>query len=134
MSREEVQQAQQMTAAAGAWLVLDNTYEHFTYEGKPHSCLSAPNVINIFSFSKAYGMMGWRVGYIAMPDDSQVPGLPAQMVKVQDTIPICPTQVSQTLALEALQEGRQWVNEHVAGLQGALSACWQYHRTRLARR
>jgi katanin p60 ATPase-containing subunit A1 len=23
------------------------------------------HIVNIFSFSKAYGMMGWRVGYVS---------------------------------------------------------------------
>ena len=46
---------------------------------------------------QAYGMMGWRVGYIAYP---AAPGggdgfLGAQLLKVQDTIPVCPPQLSQ---------------------------------------
>lgn len=60
-----------MCAAVGTWLVLDNTYEHFLYEGRNHHCISGPNVIHVFSFSKAYGMMGWRVGYIAYPGQQQ---------------------------------------------------------------
>ena len=118
MSKEEVQRAQAMCESTGAWLVLDNTYEHFTYGADEHSCTAAPNVVNIFSFSKAYGMMGWRVGYIAYPDDSQCAGLGAEILKVQDTIPICPSQVSQVVAHAALGEGRGWVRERVVGLQG----------------
>ena len=121
LTQAEVERAQAMTAAAGAWLVLDNTYEHFVYDdATPHFTLAAPNVVNIFSFSKAYGMMGWRVGYIALPDESIVPGLGAQMLKVQDTIPICATQVSQVMALEATLQGRGWVQERVSKLAGAL--------------
>eukprot|EP00951_Prasinocladus_malaysianus_P029055 scaffold266804_cov26-Prasinocladus_malaysianus.AAC.1 len=44
--------------------VMDNTYEHFVYGGREHFCPSGPHVVNIFSFSKAYGMMGWRMGYL----------------------------------------------------------------------
>jgi aromatic aminotransferase len=36
---------------------------------------------------------------------------------VQDTIPICPTQISQLVAEEALKEGRSWVTERVGTLQ-----------------
>jgi Aminotransferase class I and II len=125
MTQVEVERAQAITAAAGAWLVLDNTYEHFLHRpGDTHYCMAAPNTVNIFSFSKAYGMMGWRVGYIAYPDDTVSLGLGADMLKVQDTIPICPTQVSQKLALEALSEGRTWVTDQVAGLQGAQAPSW----------
>lgn len=54
MGRHEIERASQMCAAAGAWLVLDNTYENFVYDGREHFCLSAPHVINIFSFSKVH--------------------------------------------------------------------------------
>ena len=72
--------------------VVDNTYEHFQYAGEaisreagrrcsgpcpghvsdtsrkaPHECVSGEHVINVFSFSKAFGMMGWRVGCVSAP-------------------------------------------------------------------
>jgi katanin p60 ATPase-containing subunit A1 len=120
LTRQQVERAQTLCERAGAWLVLDNTYEHFVYGDEQHTCVAAPNVLNIFSFSKAYGMMGWRVGYIVYPDESQCPGLGAQILKVQDTIPICPSQLSQMVALAAVGEGRDWVTERVKQLEGVL--------------
>jgi hypothetical protein len=55
LPREELEAAAAMCAAAGTWLVLDNTYEDFLYEGRSHHTVSGPNVISVFSFSKAYG-------------------------------------------------------------------------------
>lgn len=52
MSKAELERAQQLCEAVGVWLVVDNTYEDFTYDGREHSCVSGPNVINIFSMSK----------------------------------------------------------------------------------
>ena len=96
----------------GVWLVLDNTYEHFSYEGEAaHACLEAAHVVNVFSFSKAFGMMGWRVGYVAYPPELALP-----LLKCQDTIAICPTVISQKVALGALRPGRGWVEANVAGL------------------
>jgi aspartate/methionine/tyrosine aminotransferase len=120
-------------ARAGCWLVLDNTYEYFVYGEHRHHAIEAPHVINIFSFSKAYGMMGWRMGYIAFQDVHQhqevvIVGdggeggggetttttttwsLQAELLKVQDTIPICPTILSQHVAMGALRAGRAWVD------------------------
>ena len=66
LEREEVERAATLCAAAGAWLVLDNTYEHFVYGGRQHHCVGAPHVINLFSFSKVrlhgLGMEGWGGG------------------------------------------------------------------------
>lgn len=45
-------------------------------------------MINIFSFSKSYGLMGWRVGFLAFDTSSDIGD---QLMKVQDTIPICAT-------------------------------------------
>jgi len=99
---------------AGCWLVVDNTYEYFMYDGLKHSCLEGDHIVNIFSFSKAYGMMGWRVGYIAYP--TEVDGFAAQLLKVQDNIPICASIISQHLALYSLELGPEWVTERVKDL------------------
>ncbi|KAL3511824.1 hypothetical protein ACH5RR_024541 [Cinchona calisaya] len=99
---------------AGCWLVVDNTYEYFMYDGLKHICLEDNHIVNIFSFSKAYGMMGWRVGYIAYP--SEVEGFGAQLLKIQDNIPICASIISQRLALFSLEMGPEWVTNQVKDL------------------
>jgi len=80
--RATLEEASALCARHGVWLVIDNTYEHFAYKDcPPHECIEGEHIINLFSFSKAFGMMGWRVGYIAFP-----PKLGAELFKVQDTI------------------------------------------------
>lgn len=54
MTKDELQRARHLCEAAGVWLVVDNTYEDFTYDGREHTCVSGPNVINIFSMSKVW--------------------------------------------------------------------------------
>ncbi|KAL2610016.1 hypothetical protein R1flu_028589 [Riccia fluitans] len=99
---------------AGCWLIVDNTYEYFMYDGRQHACEEGDHILNVFSFSKTYGMMGWRIGYIAYP--TNVEGLGAQLLKVQDNIPICPSIIGQKLALASLKAGPEWVRENVAHL------------------
>lgn len=140
LSKQEVQRASDICKNAGVWLVLDNTYEYFVYPPHQHYCIAAPHVVNIFSFSKAYGMMGWRMGYLAFteqefistnnnvinnnssgnapPTTMTTKTLGGQLLKVQDTIPICPPQLSQYVALGALEAGREWVEGKVHSLEG----------------
>ena len=62
--------ASEICARTNTWLVVDNTYHHFCggwYNGPSHTCITGDHILNVFSFSKAYGMMGWRVGYISAP-------------------------------------------------------------------
>eukprot|EP00262_Sarcandra_glabra_P022022 TRINITY_DN9543_c0_g1_i1.p1 TRINITY_DN9543_c0_g1~~TRINITY_DN9543_c0_g1_i1.p1 ORF type:complete len:395 (-),score=60.94 TRINITY_DN9543_c0_g1_i1:140-1324(-) len=100
--------------SAGSWLVVDNTYEYFMYDGLEHTCIEGSHIMNVFSFSKAYGMMGWRVGYIAYPSDAM--GLGEQLLKVQDNIPICAPIISQHLALYSLEVGLGWIKDQVKNL------------------
>ncbi|KAJ4765891.1 Aspartate aminotransferase [Rhynchospora pubera] len=99
---------------AGSWFVVDNTYEYFMYDGLKHECIEGSHIVNVFSFSKAYGMMGWRVGYIAYP--TEVDGFAEQLLKVQDNIPICASIISQKLALHSLKVGPGWIQERVQDL------------------
>ena len=61
-------------------------------------CFEDDHIVNIFSFSKAFGMMGWRLGYIAAPAPLQL-----AMGKVHDTIAICASAAAQRVGLGALQ-------------------------------
>ena len=61
-------------------MIAHEAYEDFLYEGITHYSPNGDNVINIYSFSKSYGMAGWRVGYLAYP-----PFLKDELDKVQDT-------------------------------------------------
>jgi len=125
-----------LTKEFGVWLVMDNTYEHFdvlkknslpnaqsTDNPQDFPCFDEEHVINIFSFSKGYSMAGFRVGYISLSSKSNNAGSKGrgtvaydQMLKVQDTIAICTTRISQMAALGALQAGRSWVYEQVQTL------------------
>lgn len=109
-----LQRISELCNRAGAWLVVDNTYEYFMYDGLKHSCIEGDHIVNLFSFSKAYGMMGWRVGYIAYPSD--VEGFGEQLLKVQDNIPICASIIGQRLALFSLELGPEWIRERVQNL------------------
>jgi aspartate/methionine/tyrosine aminotransferase len=127
----------ELTKEFGVWLVIDATYEHFDISRKnslpsrskevdapDYPCFDEMHVINIFSFSKGYSMAGFRVGYLALSskcnnqDQTKGKGTIAyeQMLKVQDTIAICTSRISQMAALGALEAGRSWVHEQVATL------------------
>ena len=61
MTKDELQRAHELCEQAGVWLVVDNTYEHFTYDGRQHTCVSGPHVINIFSMSKVRAILEYMI-------------------------------------------------------------------------
>jgi aspartate/methionine/tyrosine aminotransferase len=100
----------------GLYHISDETYEYFTYGSARHLSPgslpgAAAHTFSIFSMSKAYGMAGWRIGYFAYPQD-----LTEAMLKIQDTILICPTAVSERAAAAALAAGRPYCDPYVREL------------------
>jgi aspartate/methionine/tyrosine aminotransferase len=96
--------------------VSDEAYADFVHGSVPHRGPgrlpgSGGHTVSLFSLSKAYGMAGWRVGYAAVPRQ-----LMGALAKVQDTVLICPPQVSQRAALAALEAGVPWCRPHVEAL------------------
>ena len=115
LSKDVLQKAVDLCARYKCWLVLDCTYEYFVYEDK-HFCFPDPHVIHIFSFSKSYSLAGLRCGYLTIHKDA--PGNAfRQMGKVQDTIPICATRLSQIAALGAMEAGKGFVIDQIETLK-----------------
>jgi aspartate/methionine/tyrosine aminotransferase len=116
LKRDVLQQFVDICGKHGVWLVLDCTYEHFdhlhgsdTFPGFPQE-----HVIHIFSFSKGHALAGFRCGYLVTSKSNDK--LYSQLLKVQDTIPICPARISQVAAMGALGAGRSWVIDKVSTL------------------
>ncbi len=64
------------------WLISDEVYEDLVYEGEHCSIgqFAPERTLSVYSFSKAYGMAGNRVGYLVGPPSgvlplSHIPGL-----------------------------------------------------------
>ncbi len=55
----------------GLWLLSDECYAKFVYDGRPYSAAGEPNakdwLIVAGSLSKTYAMTGWRLGYLLGP-------------------------------------------------------------------
>mmetsp|Transcript_29176 Transcript_29176/g.38366 ORF Transcript_29176/g.38366 Transcript_29176/m.38366 type:complete len:420 (-) Transcript_29176:238-1497(-) len=112
---------------AGAWLVLDEAYEHFTFGRAEHfspcaNSLEYDGIVHLYTMSKSYGMAGWRVGYMLYP--SRVSN---EMQKIQDTLPTHASIKSQAIAhacLTSPSAGFQWVRSQVNSLHRCREAMW----------
>ncbi len=101
-------------AAAGIYLISDETYEFFLYDDRSYASAAAwakrfpETVVLVGSFSKTYAMTGWRVGYAAGP--SEVIGGAA---RVQGHATSNPTSFAMVGALAALEGAAPQVAEMV---------------------
>jgi len=106
----------ELCRSRGVFHVHDEAYEYFTYGGvTPFSPGSIPgasaHTISLYSFSKAYGFAGWRIGYMVIPAS-----LEEAVRKIQDTNLICPTMIAQAAALGALRAGASYCRGKLAGM------------------
>jgi aspartate aminotransferase len=84
------------------YVISDEVYEHFLYDGKQHfSIASLPGmrdlVFTVNAVSKTYSMTGWRIGYVSGPVE-----IIKAMGNLQSHSTSNPCSIAQKAALEAL--------------------------------
>ena len=92
-------------------IVSDEMYEKFLYDGRQHFSIAsfpeaAGRTITINGFSKTYGLTGYRVGYLAGPR-----ALVSELAKIRAATTLCASEVSQRVALAALEGPQAWLPE-----------------------
>ncbi len=104
----------------GIWLIADDVYERivFSPRGQAPSFLEIADpddrLISTNSFSKAWRMTGWRLGWMAAPE----PLVPSVGVLLEYNTSCAPDFI-QTAAVAALTQGEASVAEIRTDLQGA---------------
>ncbi|MBW2315360.1 MAG: pyridoxal phosphate-dependent aminotransferase [Deltaproteobacteria bacterium] len=98
----------------GLWILSDEVYEDYVYEGEHVSIgrFAPERTFSVFSFSKAYGMAGNRVGYLAGPKEAV-----AAARKVGTHTVYHPPTAGQLAAVAALESGAAWVGDARAAYQ-----------------
>lgn len=85
----------------GIYLVLDEAYRSYVFEGEFQSSLSLMHqsefLISANTFSKNFAMSGWRIGYLVVPEK-----LSHALAGMQDALLNCLNNTAQYAALYAL--------------------------------
>ena len=111
-TREEMQKIVEVAAEEDILILSDEIYEKLTYDDAQHVSIGSLSpeaynlTITINGFSKAYAMTGWRLGYLAAPE---------QIAKAIDSIQSHstsnPCSFAQKGALAALKGDQTPVND-----------------------
>lgn len=96
----------------GLWLVLDETYRDFLppTAPRPHDLMpQAPwgNLIQLYSFSKAYCIPGYRLGAITAGE-----AVIGEIAKILDCVQICAARVGQRAVARAIPALGAWRAEN----------------------
>ena len=97
----EMEKLLALAVKRGIFLLSDECYCHFLYDGRKPFSLGASknkeNLVIVGSLSKTYAMTGWRLGFALGPAK-----LLANMLKLQSHSTSNPNSIAQKAAVEAL--------------------------------
>ena len=113
LDRQEFEKIYHLTSRRGIYLLTDECYCHFLYQGTPYSIASLPGaketVLVAGTLSKTYAMTGWRVGFGLVPQP-----IASAMLKLQSHSTSNPTSISQKAGVEALRGPQESVQVMLA--------------------
>lgn len=93
--------------ARGGALLVDEIYQGLSYGVEPSTALAlGQDLFVVNSFSKYFGMTGWRLGWLVVPE-----GFERQIEKLAQHFFICPSTVAQHGALAAFAPGTRDILE-----------------------
>ncbi len=108
LSKGKVRAIAELAQDSGFYVISDEVYEHFIYEGEHNSFLPyLENCIVVNSFSKCLGIPGWRLGYIVAEK-----GLIDQLAKVNYYASACPSTPIQYAVARALEGIDSFIAPH----------------------
>ena len=111
-SRAEAEEVAAFAIQRNLIVIADEAYEDLVYEGEHFSIASLPGMaertISTYTFSKSYGMTGWRIGY-AVAKEPFMTGLRKLVLYSTNGV----TTPTQWAALEALAQPRSAIDQRL---------------------
>lgn len=109
----------------GVWVLSDEAYEDFTYEGRPPATAALDEalppgdrvVFSAHTFSKGYSMTGCRLGYVAAPSAAAA----QRLTRIQEATLVAPSTPVQHAGLGALTDP-DFLARHHAYVRGTRDA------------
>lgn len=113
LSREDMEAIAELAIEADAWILADEIYSEFLFEGEHISITQIPGLkertILLDGFSKTYAMTGWRLGYGAMPV-----AMAEKVAQMNTNIVSCTATFVQDGGVEALTGSQEAVRAMIA--------------------
>ena len=107
ISRDRLEALLQTVRDRGGQLIVDEIYQSLWYEEVPETALTlGEDVFVINSFSKYFGMTGWRLGWLVAPEDAV-----DQLDKLAQNLFLSAPTPAQHAALAAFQPETQAILE-----------------------
>ncbi|MDX1436280.1 MAG: aminotransferase class I/II-fold pyridoxal phosphate-dependent enzyme [Anaerolineales bacterium] len=119
-STEDFEAIVDIAGRSGAYLLSDEMYRGLEFAGQdrlPPSCTVYERAVSLSGLSKAYGLPGLRIGWLAMNDRN----LLAKIMSLKDYTTICNSAPGEILAIMALRQQEAILKTQQARLERNLA-------------
>lgn len=101
LSRKDLEEIAAFAIENDVWVISDECYEKFLYEGEHISIASLPGMaertVTVSAASKTWSMTGWRIGWVVAPD-----AMRPYVNKCHQNMNTCANSFAQAGVVEAL--------------------------------
>ncbi|MBB4566298.1 pyridoxal phosphate-dependent aminotransferase [Rhizobium leucaenae] len=124
-TREEMQALLDFSRRTGIWIISDEVYARLFFDGEIAPSIlqvaeDGDRVIAVNSFSKAWAMTGWRVGWLTHPSD-----IADQLGAMTQYVNSGTSAMTQAGAAVAIREGEPLVAEIRARIKAGLDLAYE---------
>jgi aspartate/methionine/tyrosine aminotransferase len=100
LSQSAIRELSEVVRGKEGIMIVDEIYQGLVYENYASGSALAdvPEAIVINSFSKYFGMTGWRLGWVVVPEE-----IATDLEKLAQNLFICPSSIAQEAALSAFE-------------------------------
>ncbi len=114
LEKEKLIQLAELSKKHEFLVISDEVYKHIRYDGTEFTSIASlpgmkENTVVIDSFSKSHAMTGFRIGYVAGPQE-----IVSNVTKLQENIAACVAMPCQYAAIAALEGDRTHLNKMVS--------------------
>ncbi len=113
LTRGDLEAVASLAVERGFWVISDECYEKFLYDGEHISIASLPGMaertVTIAAASKTWSMTGWRIGWAVMPGEMR-----PYAAKCHQNVTTCANAFAQAGVLKAFAEADTDVKAMVA--------------------
>lgn len=113
LTRSDLEDIASLAIERDFWVISDECYEKFLYDGEHISIASLPGMadraVTIAAASKTWSMTGWRIGWAVMPD-----AMKPYAAKCHQNLTTCANSFAQAGVVRAFAEADQDVTAMIA--------------------
>lgn len=108
---DDLRRISHWTKQQAGFVILDEIYQGLVYQNSPYASGLAisDDLFVLNSFSKFFGMTGWRLGWVVIPEDAE-----ELFVKLAQNLVISPSSIAQFAALEAFSSEAMVIHQQRA--------------------